>query len=84
MIISAALFRFSWWESIFFTNDAVRHLFNLYVVNIATQIGAIYGPLSGFVIFLLWIYYAACIFLIGAELSALLMFLHGGSDEDVT
>jgi membrane protein len=48
--------------------EAARHLFNLYVVNIATQIGSIYGPLSGFVIFLLWIYYAACIFLIGAEI----------------
>ena len=48
--------------------EAARHLFNFYVVNIATQIGAIYGPLSGFVIFLLWIYYAACIFLIGAEI----------------
>jgi len=48
--------------------EAARHLFNLYVVKIATQIGAIYGPLSSFVIFLLWIYYAACIFLIGAEI----------------
>ena len=48
--------------------EGARHLFNLYVVNIATQIGAVYGPLSSFVIFLLWIYYAACIFLIGAEI----------------
>jgi membrane protein len=48
--------------------EAARHLFNLYVINVATQIGAIYGPLSSFVIFLLWIYYAACIFLIGAEI----------------
>jgi len=48
--------------------EAARHLFNLYVVNVATQIGAVYGPLSSFVIFLLWIYYAACIFLIGAEI----------------
>jgi membrane protein len=48
--------------------EVARHLFNLYVVNIATQIGAVYGPLSSVVIFLLWIYYAACIFLIGAEI----------------
>ena len=48
--------------------EAARHLFNLYVVNVATQIGAIYGSLSSFVIFLLWIYYSACIFLIGAEI----------------
>jgi membrane protein len=48
--------------------EAARHLFNFYVVNIATQIGAVYGPLSSVVIFLLWIYYAACLFLIGAEI----------------
>ncbi|HAM51008.1 MAG TPA: hypothetical protein DCP92_10095 [Nitrospiraceae bacterium] len=29
--------------------------------------GTIYGPLSAFVIFLLWVFYSSCIFLIGAE-----------------
>jgi membrane protein len=48
--------------------EVARHLFNLYVSTIAIQIGAIYGPLSSIVIFLLWIYYAACIFLVGAEI----------------
>jgi membrane protein len=48
--------------------EAARHLFNLYVLHVAIRIGAIYGPLSSVVIFLLWIYYAACIFLIGAEM----------------
>ena len=48
--------------------EAARHLFTIYIVSIATEIGAIYGPLSSFVIFLLWVYYAACIFLIGAEI----------------
>jgi membrane protein len=48
--------------------EVARHLFNFYVVNVAIHIGAIYGPLSSVVIFLLWIYYAACIFLIGAEI----------------
>ena len=48
--------------------ETARHLFTIYVVSVATEIGAIYGPLSSFVIFLLWVYYAACIFLIGAEI----------------
>ncbi len=48
--------------------EAARHLFTVYVASVATEFGAIYGPLSSFVIFLLWVYYAACIFLVGAEL----------------
>jgi membrane protein len=48
--------------------EGARHLFTIYIVSIATEVGAIYGPLSSFVIFLLWVYYAACIFLIGAEI----------------
>lgn len=46
--------------------EAAKHLFTLYVVNVFT-LGTIYGPLSAFVIFLLWMFYSACIFLIGAE-----------------
>jgi membrane protein len=48
--------------------EAARHLFTLYVVYAAGQYGAVYGPLSTFVIFLLWVFYSACIFLIGAEI----------------
>lgn len=47
--------------------EAAKHLFTLYVVKIA-RLGTVYGPLSAFVIFLLWIYYSSCIFLIGAGL----------------
>ncbi len=54
--------------------EAARHLFTLYVVSVATDFGAIYGPLSSFVIFLLWVYYAACIFLVGAEIVCTLEF----------
>jgi uncharacterized BrkB/YihY/UPF0761 family membrane protein len=32
------------------------------------KLGTIYGPLSAFVIFLLWVFYSSCIFLIGAEI----------------
>lgn len=47
--------------------EAAKHLFTIYVVKVA-KLGAIYGPLSAFVIFLLWIFYSSCIFLVGAEL----------------
>ena len=52
--------------------EAARHLFTIYIISVATEVGAIYGPLSSFVIFLLWVYYAACIFLIGAEIVCVL------------
>jgi membrane protein len=48
--------------------EVARHLFTLYVLTAAAQYGAVYGPLSTFVIFLLWVFYSACIFLIGAEI----------------
>ncbi len=48
--------------------EAARHLFTLYVVTAAPQFGAVYGSLSSFVILLLWVFYSASIFLIGAEI----------------
>jgi membrane protein len=47
--------------------EAAKHTFTLYVVKVA-KLGTIYGPLSAFVIFLLWVFYSSCIFLIGAEI----------------
>lgn len=47
--------------------EAAKHVFTIYVVKVA-KLGTIYGPLSAFVIFLLWIFYSSCIFLVGAEL----------------
>ncbi len=52
--------------------EGARHLFTIYVVTTAPQFGAVYGSLSSFVIVLLWMYYSACIFLIGAEIVNLL------------
>lgn len=46
--------------------EAAKHIFTLYVVNVA-KLGTVYGPLSASVIFLLWVFYSSCIFLIGAE-----------------
>ncbi|BCB97273.1 hypothetical protein JZK55_21950 [Dissulfurispira thermophila] len=47
--------------------EIAKHIFTLYVVKVA-KLGTIYGPLSAFVIFLLWVFYSSCIFLIGAEI----------------
>ena len=47
-------------------HEAAKHLFTFYVVKVV-HLGTIYGPLSAFVIFLLWVFYSSCIFLIGAE-----------------
>ncbi len=59
-------FRGAFFTAVFL--EVARHLFTLYVIRAAAQFGAVYGSLSTFVIFLLWIYYSACIFLIGAEI----------------
>ncbi len=47
-------------------HEAAKHIFTLYVVKVV-HLGTVYGPLSAFVIFLLWVFYSSCIFLIGAE-----------------
>ena len=48
--------------------EAARHLFTFYAVTAASSYGALYGSLSSLVIFLLWVYLSACIFLVGAEI----------------
>jgi len=47
--------------------ELAKRLFTVYIRKV-TLIGAIYGPLSAFVFFLLWVFYSSCIFLIGAEI----------------
>lgn len=47
--------------------EIAKHIFTIYVVKVA-KLGAIYGPISVFVIFLLWVFYSSSIFLIGAEM----------------
>ncbi len=47
--------------------EIAKHVFTWYVGTIV-KFGTIYGPLSAFVIFLLWMFYSSCIFLVGAEL----------------
>ena len=47
--------------------EVAKHTFTWYVINLV-QFGKIYGPLTAFVMFLLWIFYSSGIFLIGAEI----------------
>ncbi len=47
--------------------EIAKHLFTWYVGSV-TKLGTIYGPLSAFVVFLVWIFYSSCIFLIGGEI----------------
>jgi len=47
--------------------EIAKHLFTFYVVKIV-KLGTVYGPLSAFMIFLLWVYYSSCIFLVGAKI----------------
>lgn len=47
--------------------EIAKHLFTWYVGTVV-KFGTIYGPLTAFVVFLLWAFYSACIFLIGAEI----------------
>lgn len=53
----------------FFTTvllEIAKHVFTFYVSDVV-RFGTLYGPLSAFIMFLLWIFYSWCIFLIGAE-----------------
>jgi membrane protein len=47
--------------------EVAKHIFTWYVGTVV-QFGTIYGPLTAFVVFLLWVFYSSSIFLIGAEL----------------
>lgn len=46
--------------------ELAKYLFTWYVRH-SIYIGAIYGSLTAFIVFLLWVYYFCCIFLFGAE-----------------
>lgn len=48
--------------------EVAKHLFSWYVSDVV-QLGKIYGPLTAFVMFMLWIFYSSCIFLIGAGIA---------------
>jgi len=47
--------------------ELAKHAFTWYVSSIA-HFGKIYGSLTAVVMFLLWMFYSSCIFLIGAEI----------------
>ncbi len=62
-------FYHAFWGGLFTATmlEAAKHLFTWYVSSVR-DIGAIYGSLSTFVVFLLWVYYSWSIFLIGGEI----------------
>jgi len=45
-----------------------KHIFTYYAMLKVSQFGVVYGSLTAVVIFLLWVFYASCIFLFGAEI----------------
>ena len=47
--------------------EVAKHLFTWYVASVV-HLGKVYGSLTAFILFLLWMFYSACIFLIGAEI----------------
>jgi len=47
--------------------EVAKHAFTWYVRSVV-ELGKIYGPLTAFISFLLWVYYSSSIFLIGAEI----------------
>ncbi len=46
--------------------EIAKHIFTWYVGTVV-KFGTIYGPLTAFFVFLLWVFYSSCIFLVGAE-----------------
>jgi membrane protein len=48
--------------------ETAKHLFTFYVALNLPHLGSIYGSLSAFVLFVLWVFYSASIFLMGAEI----------------
>ena len=47
--------------------EIAKHIFTWYVSTVV-ELGKIYGPLTAFISFLLWVFYSSSIFLIGAEI----------------
>lgn len=47
--------------------ETAKHLFTWYVGSVS-RLGTIYGSLSAFVTFLIWVFFCSCIFMLGAEI----------------
>lgn len=47
--------------------EAAKHAFAWYAGSVV-DFGALYGSLAAFVVFLLWIYFASCLYLVGGEI----------------
>lgn len=76
-IIPGALFAAILWE-------ITLHLFGWYMTTAIQRYTLVYGSLSGLVLFMLWLYYSAQVFILGAEMSAVYharLASHGDADE---
>jgi membrane protein len=71
MIIPKRKLRFSHalWGGLFtaLMLEAAKHVFTWYVGSVSI-LGTIYGSLTAFIVFLLWVFYSSAIFLIGGEI----------------
>ncbi len=75
-IIPGALFAAILWE-------ITLHLFGWYTMYAVARFSVLYGSLGGLVLLMLWFYYSAQIYLLGAEISAVYhQRLARGGDED--
>jgi membrane protein len=67
--------------------ETAKRVFAFYVPNIA-QLGHVYGPFTGIVGLMLWIFYSSLILLLGAEITAVAQSVHpitqGPDGEEVT
>jgi membrane protein len=72
IILPVARVRLScaFWGGLFTSSmlEIAKHAFTFYVKKAVPVIGAVYGPLTAFFVFLMWIFYSCCIFLIGGEI----------------
>ncbi|MFC1549368.1 YihY/virulence factor BrkB family protein [Nitrospirota bacterium] len=59
----------AFWGGLFtaFMIEGAKHMFTWYVGSVS-RLGTIYGSLSTFIFFLIWVYYCSAIFLLGAEI----------------
>ncbi len=62
-------FRYTLKSALFVTLmlELAKHIFTWYIGNVV-KLGHVYGPLTAFIIFFLWVYYSSCIFLFGAQM----------------
>lgn len=64
------VFNDAFWGGLFtaIAVEGAKHGFTWYMTTIITRFGKVYGSLTAFITFLIWVYVSSCIFLIGGEI----------------